>query len=163
MNPLPDGLWLPLKNLPTITPFPWSASKKGSARFADPKVRALWSALLLFPLLPTGFSNRDLRQHVAPLLGLLPEQLTPGRMTYQLRRLRLHGMIQRLPRTHRYRVTESGLRAALFFTRTYNRLLCPGLAQVLPPLPAMTGALRRCFNKLQREVEACVTTAQLAA
>lgn len=140
------------------------ATQRASAlRFADPIVQSLWNALLLFPLLPTGFSNRELREHLAPLLGQLPEQLTPGRMTYQLRRLRLHGMIQRIPKTHRYRVTEYGLRAALFFTRTYNRILRPGLAQVLPSLPAMTGSLRRTFNQLLREVDACVTTAQLAA
>ncbi len=137
--------------------------RASALRFADPKVQSLWNALLLFPLLPAGFSNRELREHLAPLLGQRPEQLTPGRMTYQLRRLRLHGMIQRIPQTHRYRVTELGLRAALFFTRTYNRILRPGLAQVLPSLPATTGPLRRCFNQLQREVDACVTAAQLAA
>jgi len=140
------------------------ASQRASAlRFADPKVQSVWSALLLFPLLPAGFSNGDLREHLAPLLGQLPEQLTPGRMTYQLRRLRLHGMIQRIPQTHRYRVTELGLRTALFFTRTYNRILRPGLAQVLPSLPAMTGSLRRRFNQLLQEVDACVMAAQLAA
>jgi hypothetical protein len=139
------------------------ATPRASAlRFADPKVQSLYHALLLFPLLPTGFSNRDLREHLAPLLGQLPEPLTPGRMTYQLRRLCLHDMIQRLPGTHRYRVTEYGLRAALFFTRTYNCILRPGLAQVLPSLPAMTASLRRSFNQLVREVDACVTTAQLA-
>ena len=39
-------------------------------------------------------------------------------MNYQLRRLRLHGMIERTPKTHRYCVTTMGLRAALFFTRS---------------------------------------------
>src|SRR5215831_7605405 len=48
----------------------------------------LWNALLLFPLLPSGFSHRDLREHLASLLAQLPEQLTPGQMTYHLRRLR---------------------------------------------------------------------------
>jgi hypothetical protein len=84
-------------------------------------------------------------------------------MTYQLRRLRLHGMIERIPHSHRYRVTEYGLRAALFFTRTYNRILRPGWAQVLPSLPARTGSLRRSFNQLVREVDAWVTVAQLTA
>lgn len=132
-------------------------------RFADSQVQSLWSALLLFPLLPRGFSNRDLRQHLAPLLGQLPEKLTPGRMTYQLRRLRLHGMIQRIPRTHRYQLTDFGLRAALFSTRIYNRILRPGLAQVLPTVPAQSGRLRSCFNQLQREVNACVAAAKIAA
>jgi len=36
----------------------------------------------------------------------------------------------------RYRVTDSGLRIALFFTRTYNRLLRPALAAALPALCA---------------------------
>jgi hypothetical protein len=119
--------------------------------------------LLLFPLLPSGFSHRDLREHLASLLAQLPEQLTPGQMTYHLRRLRLHGIIERVPQTHRYRVTQFGLQAALFFTRTCNRILRPGLAQVLPSLPAMTGSLRRSFNQPQQEVDACVMNAKLAA
>ena len=54
------------------------AIQRASAlRFADPKVQSLCNAFLLFPLLPTGFSNRDLGEHLAPFLGQLPEQLTP--------------------------------------------------------------------------------------
>ncbi len=45
------------------------------------------SVLVLYCLLPAGFSNRDLRVHLAPLLGLDPSTMTPGRMTYDLRRL----------------------------------------------------------------------------
>jgi hypothetical protein len=53
-------------------------------------------------------------------------------MTYDLRRLRLHGFIERIPKSHRYRVTDFGLRAALFFARTYARIIRPGLALVTP-------------------------------
>ena len=55
--------------------------------------------------------------------------MTPGQMTYHLRRLRLHGLIERIPGTHRYQVTRLGWRTALFCTRTYNRILRPGLAR----------------------------------
>ena len=54
--------------------------------------------------LPTS----DVREHLAPLLGKKPSQLTPGRITYDLRRLRLHGLIERIPKTHRYRITAQG-------------------------------------------------------
>jgi hypothetical protein len=101
-------------------------------RFGDAAVQALLSVLLVFRLLPRGFSHRDLRNHWAPLLGKAPTDMTPGQMTYHLRRLRLHGLIERMPGTHRYRVTTQGGRAALFCTRTYNRLLRPGLAQIIP-------------------------------
>ena len=49
--------------------------------------------------------------------------MTPGQMTYHLRRLRLHGLIERIPGTHRYQVTRLGSCTALFCTRTYNRIL----------------------------------------
>jgi hypothetical protein len=85
-------------------------------RFADPKVHHLWHALLLFRLLPDGFRCADLRQHLADLRGSSAQAIGRGAITYQLRRLRLHGVIDRLPKSHRYRLTDLGWRAALFFT-----------------------------------------------
>ena len=72
---------------------------------------------------------------LAQLLGLDPAHYPVGRMTYDLRRLRLHGLIQRIPKSHRYEVTPAGLRIALFFSRTYARLLRPKLAQIMPVGP----------------------------
>jgi hypothetical protein len=37
-------------------------------------------------------------------------------MTYDLRRLRLKRLIQRVPKSHRYVLTETGRRALLFLT-----------------------------------------------
>jgi hypothetical protein len=42
-------------------------------------------------------------------------------MTYDLRRLRLNGLIRRLPHTNRYTLTEDGIRIAVFYTKVYNR------------------------------------------
>src|SRR6202043_2693163 len=86
-----------------------NGQRASALRFTDPQVLALWTALVLFRLLPRGFAQRDLREHLAALTGQPPASLTGGRMTYDLRRLRLHGFIQRVPRTHRYQVTEFGL------------------------------------------------------
>lgn len=57
--------------------------------------------------------------------------MTPGQMTYHLRRVRLHGLIQRIEHTHRYRVTDYGLRVAFFCTQTYDLVLRPGLSEIL--------------------------------
>jgi DNA-binding PadR family transcriptional regulator len=116
-------------------------------------VQALFSALLVFRLLPRGFSNRELRNHWAPLLGKSAHELTPGQMTYHLRRLRLHGLIERLPKSHRYRVTNQGWRTVLFCARCYNRILRPGLAQVVPPEVADDTALRRRFDQLDAALD----------
>jgi hypothetical protein len=122
-------------------------------RFADAAVQALFSALLVFRLLPRGFSNRDLRNHWAPLLGKAPADMTPGQMTYHLRRLRLHALIERIPGTHNYRVTKQGWRTALFCTRTFNRILRPGLAQIIPAKALDDTALRRGFDQLDTLID----------
>lgn len=125
--------------------------RASALRFADPTVQALLCALLVFRLLPRGFANRDLRQHWAPLLGITPESLTRGQMTYHLRRLRLHGLIERIPKSHRYRVTDQGWRQALFCTRIHNRVLRPGLSQILPD--ANDTPLARQFTRLDKAIQ----------
>src|SRR6516165_5016712 len=122
-------------------------------RFADVAVQALLSALLVFRLLPRGFSSRDLRDHWAPLLGKAPTDMTMGQMGYHVRRLRLHGLIDRIPGTHRYRLTRQGGRAALFCTRIYNRLLRPGLALISPEQALDDSDLRRGFDQLDQAID----------
>jgi hypothetical protein len=140
------------------------AGQRSSAlRFADPLVQALFAALLVFRLLPRGFSNRDLRDHWAPLIGKTPQSITPGQMTYHLRRLRLHGLIERVPRSHRYRVTDSGWRTMLFCTRIYNRVLRPGLAEVVPEPAEADTTLRRRFDQLNQAIEERLADQRLAA
>jgi hypothetical protein len=131
--------------------------------FADPRVQALLSVLVLYCLLPQGFANKDVRERLAPLLGLDPSAMTPGRMTYDLRRLRLHGLIVRIPGTHRYRLTPDGLRTALFFTRVYARILRPGLARITTAAPPGDAALRPYFDKLEDAVDRWIDRAKLAA
>ena len=127
--------------------------RASALRFADPMVQALYSALLVFHLLPRGFSNRELRNHWAPLLGKKPQSITPGQMTYHLRRLRLHGLIARVPKSHRYRITDDGWRTIMFCTRSYNRLLRPGLAQIVPDEATPGTTLRRRFDQLDAAID----------
>jgi len=137
--------------------------RASALRYGDAGVLALLSALLVFRLLPRGFCNRELREHLAPLLGEDPSALTPGRMTYQLRRLRWHGLIVRQAGTHRYGVTDQGLRVALFFTRSYARLLRPGLSEVMTENPLDDPPLRRAFAQLERAMDQYVAQAKLTS
>lgn len=84
-------------------------------------------------------------------------------MTYALRWLRLHGIIERIPHTHRYQLTPDGLRIALFFSRTYSRLLRPKLAEIMPAAPPLATRLRAAFDRLNREIDACCEDQRLAA
>jgi hypothetical protein len=124
-------------------------------RFGDPTVLALLLALLLFRLAPRGFSNRQLRETLASLLGKTPADYTAGQMTYQLRRLRLRGFIRRIPKTHRYEVTEQGLRTGLFFTTAASLVLRPLATLHADPAVPDVAPLRRILHQI-RETAASI-------
>ena len=70
----------------------------------------LFSAVLRGEHLLNGFRNRDIRELMAPGLkhGSVQARATTGRITRVLRLLRAHGLIRKVPKTTRYRVTPKG-------------------------------------------------------
>lgn len=130
--------------------------------FDSARTQALLAALVIFRLLPNGFRNRDLREYLAPLLGLDPALMTQGRMSYDLRRLRLHGLIQRIPGSHRYQVTDHGLRIAIFLTRVHTRLIRPGLTTLLDPA-AIPTPLRHHLDRFDTALNHLTQQTSLAA
>ena len=73
----------------------------------------------------------------------------------------MHGLIERIPNTHRYQVTDFGWRVALFFTRTYARVIRPGLAQIVPDAPPLNNPLRLRFDQLERAMDDWIAQANL--
>jgi hypothetical protein len=122
-------------------------------RFGDPRVQALFAVLVIFSLQPQGFRNRELRPLLAQALGLNNQQITQGKMSYDLRRLRLHGLIQRIAGTHRYELTALGRRTALFYSRVFNRVVRPGLSHIAHPnLPLDSSQLTAAFQHLELQL-----------
>ena len=140
-----------------------SATRIPGLRFGDTRVHALLQALLVHRLLVHGFTNRDLRTLIAPLLGTTAEHITAGKMTYDLRRLRAHGLIERIPRTRRYTVTGAGLQHALLFTHAHDHLLRAGLAQVSDPSPPRKTKLHNAARAYQAAFDELTQQARLAA
>jgi len=128
-------------------------------RFGDLRVHALMHALCLFALAPTGFRHRELRDHVAQLQGRDPATYRAGAMTYDLRRLRLHGLIERVPRRHRYCITPTGARVAMFYVRLYTRALRPACS--LQPIASVRA--QHAFDRLDVALANFLEEVKLAA
>jgi hypothetical protein len=128
-------------------------------RFGDRRVLALMQTLCLFALSPTGFRHRDVRANVAQLLGRDPDAYGAGQMTYDLRRLRLHGLLERVPRSHRYRITTLGARMAMLYVRLYARALRP--AASLPASNTHRG--QQAFDRLDTALANFLQEVQLVA
>ena len=137
--------------------------RAAALRFGDQRVQILLHALLPFSLLPRGFSNRDLRRRLAPLHGVALDDISQGRMTYDLRRLRLHGLVKRIQKTHRYCLTELGLRIALFFTRAFKRIVQPTLSLLLDEIAPPTDPIRRTLDRFDEQIARSFERADLRA
>jgi len=125
-------------------------------RFGDPRVQALAGALCTTLLAATGITNKSLR---ALMTGLLHAPYTPGQMTYDLRRLRLTGLIRRIEHTNRYLLTPDGIKVAVFYTKLHNRLLRPLLAADQPQAPP---ELRAALRTIDQQITSYITRARLS-
>jgi hypothetical protein len=131
-------------------------------RFGDPRVMALLACLCHWGHLFNGLTNRSLRELVAELIP----GYTARQATYDLRRLRRKGLIRRVARSQRYELTDHGRMIAVYFTKTYTRIVNPSLAELDPQLPdpiARTTALGRPWREFQHALDDRIKQAAIAA
>lgn len=136
---------------PTLTE---DGRRSPALRFGDPRVMALLGALCV-GLNALGFTNRSLRAQVNHLLGVA---YTVNQASYDLARLRLNGLIERLPHTNTYVLTPDGQRVAIFYTKVHDRLLRPLTAADKPPAPP---ELRQALRTIDRHVDDYIDHARL--
>ena len=104
----------------------------------------------------TGITNKSLR---ALMTGLLEgTAYTMNQASYDLTRLRVNGLITRIPGRNLYRLTSDGLRFAIFYTKLYNRLLGPLLAADQPPAPP---ALRNALGTIETHISERIDNARI--
>lgn len=148
-----------------VRPSEHEGQRAPGLRFGDERTSALLTALCGYEPMVEGFTNSSLRVRVGALLDPgHPESYTRARMTYDLRRLRLKGLIERVPHSHRYDVTPLGRRVAFFFSKTQARLFAPGLASLSPPDPGdAPTVLHRAWTGVDRALDQLTISAQIAA
>ena len=128
-RPAPDMVTLARVTRPTTE----NGLHAPALSFGDPRVMALLALLLLWRHLLAGFRNRQL---VWLMTNLLDGPYTNRQATYDLRRLRRKGLIERRPHSQTYQVTPYGRQVAALFSKAHMRVLAPGLALLSPNLPA---------------------------
>jgi hypothetical protein len=133
---------------PTVTE---DGKKAPALKFGHPRVMALFLGLTMFHHLIDGFRNRELREHVCELLN--QPQYSAGQMTYDLRRLRMKGLIYRPAGTNRYLVTPHGWKVARLFSRLEARVFRPAMAAFTSPDAVYPAGLRRAVENVDRQLD----------
>jgi len=138
-------------------------------RFGQPRVMALFAALSRFAPSLNGYRHGDLRPIVQALLNSAPDAYTTSqtpappqvRVSYDLRRLRLKGLIARVENSHTYILTSYGRRVAYLMTKLHQRIFnLAGLA--LAAAAQVPATLASAFQQIDLELERLVANACLA-
>jgi hypothetical protein len=130
--------------------------KTPALRFGDPRVQALAGTLCTSVLAVTGITNKSLRALMTGLLG--GANYTMNQASYDLARLRVNGLITRIPGRNRYRLTDDGLRFAIFYTKVHDRVLRPLLAADKPPAPT---PIRKALHTIDIHITETIEQARL--
>jgi len=138
---------------PTLTE---EGRRAPALRFGDPRVQALAGALCTSVLAVTGITNKSLRALMTGLLG--GANYSMNQASYDLARLRVNGLIARIPGKNRYRLTADGLRFAIFYTKLHDRLLRPLLAADRPPAPTQ---VRKALQTIEIHITETIDRARL--
>ena len=132
-------------------------------RFGEARVMTVLAALVGFCHLVAGFRNREMVERVCRL-GAAP--YSARQATYDLRRLKRKGLIVKIAHTHRYQLTNLGRRVAVLFTKTYGRVLAPGLSALDPHLPeelAARSPLTQAWRTFERTLDHYIQLQLIAA
>lgn len=156
---LPDPATLETVVLPSIV----DGQRAPGLRFGDPRTTALLASVASFSHVIGGLTNKGLRAQMATLWN---PDYSPAQATYDLRRLRLKGFIERIPHTNTYRATDHGLRIAAFFTRLAARVVIPALtdlAALSRPRPPAPRPLTAAWTAYEHQLTNILRTTGLAA
>jgi hypothetical protein len=156
---LPDPATLEAVVLPSTH----DGQRAPGLRFGDPRTMALLACVAAFANVFAGLTNKALRAQMA---ALWQPGYRSAQATYDLRRLRLKGFIERAEGTHTYRVTPEGLRIATFFTHLASRVVVPALTdlvQLARPGPPVPRPLATAWRNYEKELDSLVKSAHLAA
>jgi hypothetical protein len=146
-----------------VLPSTHQGQRAPGLRFGDPRTMALLASVASFAHVIGGLTNRGLRSQMAILWR---PGYSAAQATYDLRRLRLKGFIERVERTNTYRVTAHGLRIATFFSQLAARVVVPALtelADLARPGPQVPRPVITAWRNYERELGLLLRAQTLAA
>jgi predicted MarR family transcription regulator len=117
-------------------------------------------SIVAFAHVIRGLTNKSLRAQIA---AHWRTDYTSAQATYDLRQLRLKGLIERIEGTNTYRVPPHGLRISAFFTQLATRVIVPTLTDLARPSRPSPRPLVAAWRTYERELDKEIRVARFAA
>jgi hypothetical protein len=80
-----------------------------------------------------SFSTAEVHTDTAAALGRSTAEYTLGSLRYDLSKLRAKGLVQRLAKSRRYRLTANGYRICVIYLKLFEKLYAPLTSAILKP------------------------------
>ena len=149
-------------------------SQVGRSRVAGidvnrPRMVAVLQAVLALSTIPRGLSTMELAGKVRELTSQSHAEYGPRQASYDLKKLRAKGLVERVEKSRRYAATEPGLRTMAAVGIVREQVLKPILAKACqrephPPLPGENrGPLENHYEAIQDEVRKLLETLKIPA
>lgn len=140
-----------LQNLaqPTYAP---SGKRIPGLKLDNPRQLALMHALVRFAQIAAAgtFTTGEIHPHVTAALGGTAERYSLSSLRYDLSKLRAKGLVEKLPRSRRYRLPANGYSVCLIFLKLVDRIYAPLAAGLLSPVPGDDAFPRQKLSLLDR-------------
>src|SRR6266403_139305 len=134
---------------PTLTP---TGKRVPGLKLDNPRQLALMHALVRFAQIPAArtFSTAEIYPHAVAALGSTTEQYSLASLRYDLSKLRVKGLVEKLPRSRRYHLLAEGYSVCLIFLKLFERVYAPLTAARLRPVPGDAALPPRKHSLLDR-------------
>jgi len=143
---------------PTLTP---TGKRVPGLKLDNPRQLALMHALVRFAQIPAArtFSTAEVYPHAVAALGSTTEQYSLASLRYDLSKLRVKGLVEKLPRSRRYHLLAEGYSVCLIFLKLFERVYAPLTAARLHPVPGdatLAPRKRSLLDRLYQRVNAAL-------
>ena len=100
-------------------------TKIAGIKIHDTRMIRLMEVLLHAGTQLNGWRSADMYQAILTTFGLTTTTYTLTQLRYDLRKMKAHGLVERIGRGYRYRLTDKGTKAALLFVLFHQRVCGP--------------------------------------
>ena len=139
----------------------WFVGFRAYGKIHDTRMMRLMEVLLHGGAQLNGWRSADIHQAVLTTFGLSPTAYTLTQLRYDLRKMKAHGLLERIGRSYVYRLSDKGVKAALMFILFHKRV-CGPLAnslfhhrpnETLKPNSEIEAAFHKADHAIQRVVD----------
>ena len=142
---------------PTLTP---SQKRIPGLKLDNARQLAVMNALVQFSHIAAQglFTTAELYPRVVEALGSDAGQYSLSSLRYDLSKLRAKGLMEKLPRSRRYRLLQNGYRLSVVYLKLFEKLYAPLTAGIIHPAPGDKRLPDHRRTQLDRLYAALVTT-----